>query len=215
MTERDKTIVELRTNDRDPDQVHDAAEDLLKFFGLFAERSREYGDHAFVLGSAGQYADMSRKFGKIKTAMWDKKPEQLTSETIEEVLMDMIGHCLLSIQCLRREGVLGHDKMLYRGQLDGPEDGESHTMQEPDASDGEWNNVYLSRVDVSNLYCGPEEGQNGRDLLNKLDETLEANAKLLETNTKLREDMNSLDTKYKEMRKKFRRAMKFLKEEGN
>jgi len=132
---QDNAYVELRASSSDPDQVHEAAEDLGRFFRLFAERSREYGDHAFVLGSAGQYADMSRKFGKVKTAMWDKKPEQLTSENIEEVLMDLIGHCLLSLQCLRREGVLAEYGMKFRGEPFFEEGGEKGEFIQANAED--------------------------------------------------------------------------------
>lgn len=89
----------------DQRQVKELVEDFEEFFRLFENRSREYGDHAFVLGSRGQFADMNRKMGKFKTAVWDGDHEALTSEGIHEVIMDMIGHCFLTLQCLRREGV--------------------------------------------------------------------------------------------------------------
>lgn len=96
-----KLIVECSYGD--PRQVKELVKDFEDFIKLFDDRSREYGEHAFVLGSGGQYADMSRKMGKLKTVLWDRNPDQLTSEGIEEVVNDMIGHCFLTLQCLRRE----------------------------------------------------------------------------------------------------------------
>jgi hypothetical protein len=64
----------------------------------------EYGDTADVLGSKGQFADINRKVGKLKRLMWDDDvPAWAVSEPVEEVLQDLIGHCLLSIH-YRRAG---------------------------------------------------------------------------------------------------------------
>lgn len=86
-------------------QVKMVTEDFREFIQLFDEKNREYGsENAFVLGSAGQFADIWRKIGKLKTALWDRKPEQLTSEGTEEIVQDLIGHLFLTLQCLRKEG---------------------------------------------------------------------------------------------------------------
>jgi hypothetical protein len=85
-------------------QVKMVTEDFREFIQLFDQKNREYGsENAFVLGSAGQFADIWRKIGKLKTALWDKKPEQLTSEGTEEIIQDLIGHLFLTLQCLRRD----------------------------------------------------------------------------------------------------------------
>lgn len=85
-------------------QVKMVTEDFREFLKKFDQKNREYGgENAFVLGSAGQFADIWRKIGKLKTALWDKKPEQLTSEGTEEIIQDLIGHLFLTLQCLRRD----------------------------------------------------------------------------------------------------------------
>lgn len=67
----------------------------------FLEKNKDYGDAAVHLGAKGQFADMNRKYWKIKAELWDGK--RLESEPIEEVLEDMIGHCLLTLLFLRDE----------------------------------------------------------------------------------------------------------------
>lgn len=78
---------------RDIMEVH-----LRRWFELFMEKQIDYGDAGDGLGLAGQYSEMHRKFGKLKRAMWDGKP--LAGEPLEEVLMDLIGHCFLSLRYL-------------------------------------------------------------------------------------------------------------------
>lgn len=71
---------------------------------LFVKRQAEYGESANHLGAKGQFADINRKFWKLKRLMWDESvPKDAISESAEEVLMDFIGHCLLSIHYLRQE----------------------------------------------------------------------------------------------------------------
>lgn len=70
----------------------------------FAAKNVEYGETANHLGSKGQFADINRKFGKLKRLMWDQNvPEWAISEGVEEVLQDLIGHCILSIHYIRQE----------------------------------------------------------------------------------------------------------------
>lgn len=100
--------VQVQINDETPRQIDELlTNDFERFITLFNERTIEYGDHAFLLGSRGQFADMSRKMGKLKTGVWDDNQSALVSEGVEEVVLDMIGHCFLTLQCLRREGKTG------------------------------------------------------------------------------------------------------------
>lgn len=105
----------IQYTNQDPSQVRELIEhDLPRFLDLFLTRSREYGDdNKFVLGSRGQFADMWRKFGKLKTGIWEGKEAQLTSEGVDEILVDLIGHCFLTLQCRRHEGIEGKG---FRGE---------------------------------------------------------------------------------------------------
>lgn len=47
------------------------------------------------LGLRGQYVDMYRKWCMLKRIMWEG--HKTTREPLREILMDMIGHCLLSV----------------------------------------------------------------------------------------------------------------------
>ena len=71
---------------------------LVPFLTLFIQKNSEYGENAQVLGPAGQFADMWRKMGKLKTALWDGHEEKLVSEGVDEILRDLIGHCFLTLQ---------------------------------------------------------------------------------------------------------------------
>ncbi len=73
-------------------------EHLPEFLDLFIRKNSEYGENAQVLGPAGQFADMWRKMGKLKTALWDGQEEKLVSEGVDEILRDLIGHCFLTLQ---------------------------------------------------------------------------------------------------------------------
>lgn len=53
-----------------------------------------------VLGERGQFADIWRKIWKLKNAMWDGK--ELVAEGKREILLDLIGHCFLSIALIDR-----------------------------------------------------------------------------------------------------------------
>lgn len=66
---------------------------------LFLEKNQGYGDTAYNLGAKGQYADMNRKMGKLKHTLWDGNP--VVGESVEEMLMDLFGHVLLTIDFLR------------------------------------------------------------------------------------------------------------------
>lgn len=55
------------------------------------------------LGLKGQYADMHRKMQPLKRYMWEGQALSLAKESPREILMDLIGHCLLTISMLDRD----------------------------------------------------------------------------------------------------------------
>lgn len=79
-----------------------------EFVDRFSEASLHYGDtNADVLGPAGQFADIWRKIGPLKRALWDG--QDLTREPAREILFDLIGHCFLTIEMLDRGMSTGRD----------------------------------------------------------------------------------------------------------
>jgi hypothetical protein len=67
----------------------------------FLVKNADYGDTADFLGAKGQFADINPKFWKLKKALWDG--EKLHGEPVEEILADLIGHCLLTLYFLDKE----------------------------------------------------------------------------------------------------------------
>lgn len=85
------------------DQLHDIlAEHLPDMLDLFIKKNAEYGSgeqsSGTYLGARGQFADIWRKIGKLKIGLWDGNEAQLTTESVDEILRDMIGHCFLALQ---------------------------------------------------------------------------------------------------------------------
>lgn len=78
---------------------------LQEWINRFMEKQKDYGDAADDLGAPGQYAELHRKMGKLKRALWDGEP--LVGEPAEEVLQDLIGHCFLAIRHLRQNNYGG------------------------------------------------------------------------------------------------------------
>lgn len=66
---------------------------------LFKDKNRGYGDTSYALGARGQFADVWRKVGKLRHTLWDGN--EAVGEDMEEMLMDLIGHCALTIDFLR------------------------------------------------------------------------------------------------------------------
>jgi hypothetical protein len=78
--------------------------------GAFAEGYAEYGPGAAdSLGIAGQWGDLHRKVAKLKPVMWGSDPARLTRETPQEILRDIIGHCLLALEMYERGMEGGRD----------------------------------------------------------------------------------------------------------
>lgn len=75
----------------------------------FAEGYAEYGPGAAdALGIAGQWGDLHRKVMKLKASMWAGKG-RLTRETEEDILYDIVGHCLLALEMYSRDFTGGRD----------------------------------------------------------------------------------------------------------
>ena len=90
-------------NGDESDQLHDIlAEHLPDMLDLFIKKNAEYGSgeqsSGTYLGARGQFADIWRKIGKLKIGLWDGNEAQLTTESVDEILRDMIGHCFLALQ---------------------------------------------------------------------------------------------------------------------
>lgn len=76
----------------------------------FLVKNADYADDEFhtadMLGARGQFAELWRKVGKLKGPMWDDK--KLNCEQAEEIIGDMIGHCLLALDFLAKEKEKGN-----------------------------------------------------------------------------------------------------------
>lgn len=70
-------------------------------FELFIRKSRDYGKTGDSLGARGQFADMWRKFGKIKHQVWDHPEKVVHFEGVKEILKDLIGHSILFLDYLK------------------------------------------------------------------------------------------------------------------
>lgn len=89
----------------------------------FVRKNADYGGTAKFLGARGQFADINPKFWKLKRALWDG--EKLVGESVEEILQDLIGHCLLTLYFLSQgpdgvppvESHFGAGKVFFDEQL--------------------------------------------------------------------------------------------------
>jgi hypothetical protein len=82
-----------------PEMVRIATEFMPDWLELFARKNSEYGPgSAGDLGPRGQFSDMYRKMIKLKRAMWEGEEDKLTTEGVDEILMDLVGHCFLAIE---------------------------------------------------------------------------------------------------------------------
>jgi hypothetical protein len=70
----------------------------------FARNNGEYGDLHQELGVRAQYVDMHRKMGKFRRAVWDGVDTSAWREGPREIIMDLIGHCFLTLQLMDSEG---------------------------------------------------------------------------------------------------------------
>lgn len=84
--------------------VYHIVEDLLpEIRRRMVASAGEYGPNGHrELGQRGQYADMYRKWTKLKRALWDGEDTSDWRESPREILMDLIGHALLTIAIIDR-----------------------------------------------------------------------------------------------------------------
>jgi hypothetical protein len=83
--------------------AHEAADEL---HDRINEGEEQYGSAVYELAEKGQFADIWRKIGPLKMALWEGK--ELPREGPEEICFDLIGHCLLTIAFLRRKKKVGN-----------------------------------------------------------------------------------------------------------
>jgi hypothetical protein len=78
---------------------------LPKTIELYLKKSRDYGGNVMEtppggdLGVKACFPDMWRKMGKLRLAIWDG--QELHGEQPEEILMDLVGHILITLDKLR------------------------------------------------------------------------------------------------------------------
>lgn len=70
---------------------------LPRVLELFLEKNKDYADWP-DLGVRGEFVELWRKVHKLKRALWDD--QELVSEQWDEIIMDMVGHCLLALKNL-------------------------------------------------------------------------------------------------------------------
>jgi hypothetical protein len=72
----------------------------------FTNKNIDYADDANRLGTKGAFVDIYRKVGKLKRAIWDG--QELQGEQPREILIDLIGHCFLTIASM--DQVVSHGR---------------------------------------------------------------------------------------------------------
>ena len=68
---------------------------LPRVLELFLVKNKDYADWP-DLGVRGEFVEIWRKTHKLKRALWDN--QELVSEQWDEIIMDMVGHCLLALK---------------------------------------------------------------------------------------------------------------------
>jgi hypothetical protein len=68
---------------------------------LFLIKARDYTredgtNWSEILGEKAQFVDMWRKMGKLYNGLWEGR--ELDGESVEEILMDLVGHILLTLE---------------------------------------------------------------------------------------------------------------------
>jgi hypothetical protein len=73
-------------------------------WGLFVEKNNIYGEpDDDDLGAQGQFADMHRKWKRIRKHLWEGQEWPADGESFEQVMMEFIGHVLLTIDFMREK----------------------------------------------------------------------------------------------------------------
>lgn len=94
--------------DVDSDQLKFIMENIIpKVLNKFAVKNRGYTQpedgQNYSLGSCGEFVEIHRKVGKLHVGLWDDKKYVFDRESKEEVVMDVIGHCLLMLEAFKKE----------------------------------------------------------------------------------------------------------------
>lgn len=95
----------------------------------FVAKNADYGETSFELGLAGQYAELWRKIGKLKGPMWEGKGD-LQFEQVDEIVSDLIGHCLLTLYFIAEESAKAEGDQPLPDSDESPND-EDETVAEP------------------------------------------------------------------------------------
>lgn len=71
---------------------------LVKLFDLFKKKQASYGcENILLFGLHGILIRMSDKFQRLKNLVWQKKPNPLENETIEDTYLDLADYALISV----------------------------------------------------------------------------------------------------------------------
>lgn len=70
---------------------------------FFRTKTKDYsgGPGFLLLGSRGQFSDITRKWLKLYQAVWEGR--ELVGEQPQEIVQDFIGHCFLLLYTLEHE----------------------------------------------------------------------------------------------------------------
>lgn len=85
------------------ESAHDILSSILPdVIGHFLKDNADYGDnHREGLGARAEFVGIHRKVKKLEKALWDG--EDMNGEGAEEMLSDLIGQCLITLDLLDRE----------------------------------------------------------------------------------------------------------------
>ena len=93
--------------DEDSDQLKDIIAVILPAaLNLFAAKNRGYKKtkrHRPSLGARGEFVEIERKVTKLELGIWDGDSDAFNSESREEVVNDLLGHCLLMLDAFASE----------------------------------------------------------------------------------------------------------------
>lgn len=97
--QENRVVIDLGHHQEISAQAERVLDEAREALLVFLEKNKGYGSTAYVLGARGQYADMNRKFGKLKHTLWDGN--EAVGEGVIEMLQDLAGHVLLTIDFIK------------------------------------------------------------------------------------------------------------------
>lgn len=80
-----------------------STEEMLKEFdaiwvemrGILDNKSNDYGVECWqILGARGCFADINRKYWRLKTLVWEGNPSKVPEEKVLETVLDLANHCI-------------------------------------------------------------------------------------------------------------------------